>query len=128
MLVVDDYVDSAEIISTYIEILGHECRFAVRGYEALEIAATFRPDIVILDLDLPDLHGCEVARMLRRTTETPLQLIALTGSARPADRDRASAAGFDRFFVKPVGLAALGEILAQAGATASAAAVARGPA
>lgn len=112
VLVVDDYPDSAETTCTLLELLGHECRFAVCGQDALVEAARFEPDIAILDLGLPDLSGYDLARELRkRLAGRPLYLAAVTGWGQPEDRARALAAGFDQHFLKPADRAKLSMIL-----------------
>lgn len=115
ILVVDDYRESAEILCTLLESLGHTTRGATSGQAALAIAEVFDPDIAILDLDLPDISGLEVARELRvRFAGKPLYLAALTGSARPEDRERVEAAGIDCHVTKPATTRKLTEIVARA--------------
>ncbi|HEY0481158.1 MAG TPA: response regulator [Kofleriaceae bacterium] len=126
VLVVDDYPDSAETTCTLLAMLGHECRFAVCGKDALIEAATFEPDIAILDIGLPDLSGFELAAALRaQLAGKPLYLAAVTGWGQPEDRARAFAAGFDEHFLKPADRRTLTAILEHADC-ARAAAVARG--
>jgi CheY-like chemotaxis protein len=115
VLVLDDYPDAAFSISMLIEMLGHECRIATRGFEALELALDFEPDIAFLDLDLPDIHGFEVARRLRAmAAERPLYLAAITGSDRPDNRAQAAAAGFDQHVLKPLDTALVKLLLRRA--------------
>jgi len=105
VLVVDDYPDSAEAASMLLTLYGHECRTATTGREALEQAEVFAPDIVILDIGLPDMTGYEVARALReRAGGASMYLAAVTGWGQPADRDKAFAAGFDCHITKPADL------------------------
>ena len=66
MLVVDDNVDSAEMLAMLLKKSGHEVRTAYTGPAALEVAAAYRPDVVLLDIGLPGLNGFEVARRLRQ--------------------------------------------------------------
>ena len=115
VLVVDDYPDSAEISAMLLELFGHECRTATTGQEALAHAATFDPDIVILDIGLPDISGYEVARTLRaQPRDRPLYLAAVTGWGQPEDRVRALAAGFDLHVLKPTDGAKIQNILSLA--------------
>lgn len=115
ILVVDDYRASADILCTLLGLLGHSARAAHSGQVALAIADTFEPDIAIVDLDLPDISGLEVARELRvRFPGKPVFLAVLTGSARPEDRERALAAGFDHHVQKPADTRMLRDILARA--------------
>ncbi|HET7503358.1 MAG TPA: response regulator [Kofleriaceae bacterium] len=102
VLIVDDYPDAAETACTLLSLLGHECRFATCGKDALIEAARFSPDVAILDIGLPDLSGFELARELRRQFGgKPLYLAAVTGWGQPEDRARAMAAGFDHHVLKP---------------------------
>jgi DNA-binding response OmpR family regulator len=102
VLVVDDYPDSAEVVRTLIELLGHEARVAGSGRAALAEAYGFDPTIVILDLGLPDINGCDVARELRsRRGGERLHIAALSGWGQPEKRRAALSAGCDQFVVKP---------------------------
>jgi two-component system, chemotaxis family, CheB/CheR fusion protein len=102
VLVVDDNVDSAQSTAMLLGIAGHEVRVAHEGVGALEAAAQFRPDVVVLDIGLPGMSGYDVARHLRGRRESAhALLIALTGYGRPEDVVRAKAAGFDHHLVKP---------------------------
>ena len=112
VLIVDDYPDSADAASLLLMLYGHECRTATTGQGALEQATTFDPDIVILDIGLPDITGYEVARTLRaRARARPLYLAAVTGSGLPDARAQAFAAGFDSHITKPADLTKLSLIV-----------------
>lgn len=105
VLVVDDHPDSAETASMLLTLHGYECRTATTGHEALDQAAMFDPDIVLLDIGLPDITGYEVARTLRaRAGDRPLYIAAVTGWGEPADLAKAFAAGFDHHVTKPADL------------------------
>ena len=87
---------------------GHETETAHDGAQALELAASFRPDVVVLDIGLPVLDGYQVARQLRRAPATrDALLLALTGYGQQQDEAAATAAGFDRHFIKPADTDAL---------------------
>jgi CheY-like chemotaxis protein len=112
VLVVDDYPDSAEVASMLLTLHGYECRVATTGQEALDQAAAFEPDIVLLDIGLPDITGYEVARTLRaRAGARPLYIAAVTGWGQPADRAKAFASGFDHHVTKPADLQKLAAIV-----------------
>src|SRR5262245_42049584 len=97
ILVVDDYPDIAEFTCVLLGMRGHECRAACTGRDALAEAASFEPAIVILDLDLPDVSGYEIVRMLRASTpHRPLHIAALTGWSSQRIREAAFAAGCDQ--------------------------------
>ena len=115
VLVVDDNVDGAEALAMFLELNGHTTRLAHTGRQALLAATEFEPHLVFLDIGLPEMNGYEVARHLRAPTAA-LQptLIALTGWGAEEDRRRAQAAGFDQHLVKPVDMAKVIAVLAQA--------------
>ena len=114
ILVVDDNRDSASSLALMLQLMGNETRTAHDGLEGLEIAAAFRPDVVLLDLGMPRLNGFDTAKRLR---EQPwgkeLVLIALTGWGQESDRQRSREAGFDHHVVKPVEPALLERLLAE---------------
>jgi len=101
VLIVDDNRDAADSISMLLQLEGHEVRTAYRGEEALEVAATFVADLVLLDIGLPGMNGYEVARRLRENGYSA-RLVALTGYGQPEDIQRAREAGFNAHLVKPV--------------------------
>jgi PAS domain S-box-containing protein len=112
VMVADDNKDAADALAMLLELGGHEVRVAHRGRAALELAQTFRPDVAIIDIGMPDLSGYEVAKELRRQSwGTGICLIALTGWGQDDDRRQAKDAGFDRHMTKPVEAWALEELL-----------------
>ena len=103
ILVADDSEDNAQSLAMVLRLIGHETRVAKDGYEALAIADDFRPDVAVLDIDMPSLNGYETARALREQPWARAMLLcALTGWGQSDDRKRAADAGFDAHFVKPV--------------------------
>jgi two-component system CheB/CheR fusion protein len=114
VLVVEDNPDAAESLALLLRAAGHEVRVAADGPAALEAAAAFRPQVVLLDIGLPKMDGYEVARRLRRGAgRDGLLLVALSGYGQEEDRRRSRAAGFDAHLVKPADLDALQELLAE---------------
>ncbi len=112
ILVVDDNRDSADTLATLLRLVGNDVRTAHDGRQALEVAAAYQPDLVLLDIGLPGLNGYEVAWQLR--TEPGYGravLVALTGYGGEEDRRRSLAAGFDDHMVKPVDFDALQTLL-----------------
>ncbi|HWC73370.1 MAG TPA: ATP-binding protein [Gemmatimonadales bacterium] len=103
ILIVDDNEDSAESLATLLRLLGHDVRVAGDGPGALETAATFTPDVALLDIGLPGMDGHELGRRLRGIPgfEHGLML-ALSGYGLDADRRRSRDAGFDGHLVKPL--------------------------
>jgi CheY-like chemotaxis protein len=110
--VVDDNRDGAESLAALLRHFGNDVRTAHDGRLGLEVAAAYRPDVVLLDIGLPGMDGLEVCRRLRvRSGDQPL-IVALTGYGQEADRRRSREAGFDAHLVKPADLEALQELLA----------------
>ncbi len=105
MLIVDDHVDSAETMAMLQGLRGHETRTAHAGPVAIEIAAEFLPEVVLLDIGLPGMDGYEVARKLRAMPELEgAFLVAMTGYGSEEDRAHSKEAGFDEHLVKPADL------------------------
>jgi PAS domain S-box-containing protein len=103
ILVVDDNVDAAESLSRVLRLSAHEVRVVHDGLAALAAAREMNPDVVLLDIGLPELDGLEVARSLRRRADGPRPLlVAITGFGQAEDRARTAAAGFDHHLTKPV--------------------------
>lgn len=103
VLVVDDNRESVETLSMLLQLKGHDARVAENGDEAIAIADSYHPNVVVLDLSLPGRDGYEIARELRaRSYGTSLVLVALTGWAGNDVRTKAAAAGFDFHLLKPV--------------------------
>jgi CheY-like chemotaxis protein len=113
VLVVDDNRDAAESLCTILRLLGHQADVAHDGREALAKIEQLVPELVLLDLGLPELDGFEVARRVIAAGHRPW-LVALTGYGAEADRRRSREAGFDEHFVKPLEMKALRGILSRA--------------
>jgi signal transduction histidine kinase/CheY-like chemotaxis protein len=113
ILIVDDNADAADTLSMFLSTVGHQLRVAYEGSSALALAAQAPPDILLLDIGLPDIDGYELARRVRALPQTAhATLIALTGYGQPADRERSAAAGFNYHLTKPVDVTALLRLLA----------------
>jgi PAS domain S-box-containing protein len=116
ILVVDDNVDAARTLDALLRSLGHETLIAYGGAEALRAAAEFCPDLVLLDIGMPEIDGYEVARQLRKLdTVPPFRIVALTGWGLEADRMKSRQAGFDDHLVKPVNADELAAVLSPGG-------------
>ena len=108
ILVVDDNVDSAESLALLLSMGGHETQVAHDGAAAMDAAAQFLPDVMLLDLGLPKIDGLEVCRRVRREPwGRTMAMVALTGFSQDRDRLEAESAGFDRHMVKPIDYDAL---------------------
>ena len=114
ILIVDDNRDAATSLAMLLKITGNETHTANDGLEAVEAAANFRPDMLLLDIGLPKLNGYEVCRRIR---EQPwgknIVIVALTGWGQEEDREKSRNAGFDGHMVKPVDFAALTKLLSE---------------
>ncbi len=102
ILIVDDYPDALDVWELYLRSEGFRVLTAASGYEALSCAAAAIPDMVVLDLQLPDVSGFEVARELRSRAGTcHIPLIAATGYSHAHQLEQARQSGFDSVIVKP---------------------------
>jgi CheY-like chemotaxis protein len=104
ILVVDDNEDIADALSRLLSLLGYEVLTAYDGVRAIEVAKKELPDIVLLDIGMPEIDGYEVARKMKNSIEKKIKLIAITGYGQEEDRTRAYESGFDYHLVKPVGV------------------------
>jgi CheY-like chemotaxis protein len=110
--VVDDNVDAAESLVTLLRLWGHEVAVAYDGPSALDLAAEFRPEVILLDIGMPDMDGYEVARRLRaQAAFATTQIMALTGWGAEEDRVRSRAAGFTEHLTKPANPQVLEDLL-----------------
>jgi two-component system, cell cycle response regulator DivK len=108
ILVADDKASSRELVRTVLEHIGFQVVEASDGAEALEHARRLAPELILLDLQMPELDGFQVIERLRaeaRFAATPI--VALTASAMHGDREKALAAGFSGYITKPIRLASL---------------------
>ncbi|CDS54281.1 Chemotaxis protein methyltransferase CheR [Polaromonas sp. CG9_12] len=118
ILVVDDNHDAASMLGELLRLLGHEVAVTFSGLDAIALAASFEPDIIFLDIGLPDLDGYAVARQLRARPDigATTVLIALTGYGQSEDRARTREAGFDHHLVKPADVNQIMELVESMGA------------
>lgn len=105
ILVVDDHHDAADTTAELFRMYGsYEVQAAYNGKEAVEVARSFCPDVVVLDLNMPVMDGYEAAKLLRgeQAPQSRLLLVAMTGRSEPEDIERAATVGFDHHFCKPL--------------------------
>src|SRR4051812_21807886 len=101
VLVVDDSLDTVHTMAFILRDCGHEVEYAINGFAALDIAKRQKPEVVFLDIGLPDFDGCVLARRLKQVPGlADTRIIAVTGRI-ANDRERALAAGCEAFFRKP---------------------------
>jgi CheY-like chemotaxis protein len=110
ILVVDDNVDAANSLAVILELEGHSVDIVYTAKDALELAQATCPEVILLDVGLPDMSGYEVAARLRPKMLST-QIVALTGYGHAEDIRRAAAAGFDAHVIKPVDFETLTQIL-----------------
>ena len=105
VLIVDDNADAADLLATLLGRAGHVTAVAYNPLTALDVAASFGPEIAVLDIGLPVMDGYELAERLRALPATAgCRMIALTGYGQPHDHARSEQAGFDTHLVKPIDL------------------------
>lgn len=103
VLVVDDDKDTLETFFTLLQMWGHEVRVLSDPVLALPVALEFLPDIVFLDISMPEVDGCQVAVLMRQHKALDSTfLVAVTGHGTKEDHERTHAAGIDVHLVKPV--------------------------
>jgi len=115
VLVIDDNVDVADMLSEYLQHLGHAVIQARDGRTGLDAAMRHQPEVIVCDLGLPGLDGYSVARSLREMPQFQSSLlIAVSGYGDSADRDRARTAGFSHHITKPADPVELADLIANA--------------
>jgi signal transduction histidine kinase/ActR/RegA family two-component response regulator len=115
VMVVDDNVDAAQMLAALLEVQGYAVSVEYDAHGALERARRERPDVLLLDIGLPDMDGYELARRLRAQRESAhATLVALTGYGQSQDRKEAEEAGFDHYLVKPADMDQVNAVLTEA--------------
>jgi two-component system, cell cycle response regulator DivK len=105
ILVVEDNEKSMKLFRDLLEATGYRTLEATTGAEAVELATEHRPDLVLMDIQLPDIDGVEALGRLRADERTAsIPVLALTAQAMEGDRERFLAAGFDAYLSKPVNI------------------------
>ena len=103
VLVVDDNVDAGSMLAALVRQLGHDVLVVHDGEEALRVAESYHPNVILLDIGMPGMNGFDVARALRERGITPApRIVAVTGWGKPEDERRTREAGFDMHLIKPV--------------------------
>jgi CheY-like chemotaxis protein len=113
VLVVEDDLDAVHSMAVLIKMMGHQCQFAINGFAALEIARQFRPEIILLDIGLPDFKGYEIAKQLKWEPGLEATHIIAITALPEAERERALSSGCDEFYRKPLDPMLLERILAR---------------
>lgn len=114
VLVVDDSSSVADMLALFFKLEGLDASVAYGGQQAIEKTAEFLPDIVFMDIGMPDIDGYEAARKIRESAHGQhVTLVALTGWSDEKDRLKAHENGFDHHLVKPVDPQKLRSFLAE---------------
>lgn len=103
VLVVDDQPENLQLMTYLLRAFGHEVFAAGDGEEGAALAAEIRPDVIVMDLQMPRLNGFDAAALLKRDPDLrAVPLVAVTAYAMVGDRDKVMAAGFDGYITKPI--------------------------
>lgn len=114
ILVVDDNRDAATSLAMLLRLMGNQTKTAHDGLEALDVAESFRPDLIMLDIGMPRLNGYDTARRIRELSwGESVVLVALTGWGQEEDRRKSQDVGFNHHLVKPIEPASLEELLSE---------------
>jgi len=111
ILIVEDYVDSAQGLATLLGMEGHDAKAVYDGPSALSCAIEFQPEAILLDIGLPGMDGYEVARRLRESLGDDVLIVALTGYGQEEDRHRSAESKIDQHLLKPVQLGRIAELI-----------------
>jgi CheY-like chemotaxis protein len=113
VLVVDDDRDGADTLGLLVEELGNQVHVTYGGTSALDVATVFRPDLMLLDLAMPDMDGCHLVGQFRQIPAfAKTRIVAVTGHANEGHKTLAMKAGFDKVLFKPVALKEIKAVLA----------------
>lgn len=112
ILIVEDHSDTLEIMAYQLGFLGYEMAVARDGVEAVDLAGSARPDLIIMDIMLPKMDGFEATSQIRNNPKTrSIPILAATAKAMPGDRERCLQAGCDGYLAKPFSHLELGQAI-----------------
>lgn len=112
VLIVEDNLDTVHSMAMLIRMMGHEVEFAINGFAALDAARRFRPEVILLDIGLPDFKGYNIARQLKwEPALAATRIFAITGRSMDEVRQKAMEAGCEQVFAKPVDPALIERLL-----------------
>lgn len=113
VLIVDDNRDGADALGLLVEALGNQVHVTYGGKQALDVATAFRPDLMFVDLLMPDMDGCSLVKRIRETPAfAQTKIVAITGQKDNEHKAKAMKAGFDAYLVKPATLDEIKQVLA----------------
>jgi CheY-like chemotaxis protein len=102
VLIIDDNVDAADSLAIILRHMGHQVHVAYDGRAALELSLRTRPEIVLLDIAMPEISGYEVAKQIRQYLGDRVRIFAVTGYGQDDDRLKSVEAGIDQHLIKPI--------------------------
>ena len=112
ILLVEDNPATVDIIQTELEFLGYDSAIAENGQKAVDLAATYRPDLIVMDISLPKMDGLEATTLIRNNSKTQkIPILAATARALPGDREKCIQAGCDDYIAKPFTHRELGAVI-----------------
>jgi CheY-like chemotaxis protein len=102
ILLVEDHIDTSDVMEKELAVLGYESKVAKNGLEAVQMAASENPDLIIMDIMLPKMNGIEATLQIRSNPKTrSIPILAATAKAMPGDREKCLNEGFDGYLAKP---------------------------
>lgn len=102
IMLVEDNPATVDIIQTELEFLGYDSAVAENGQKAVDLASTYQPDLIVMDISLPKMDGLEATTLIRNNPKTKnIPILAATARALPGDRERCIQAGCDDYIAKP---------------------------
>ncbi len=102
ILLVEDNPATVDIIQTELEFLGYDSTVAENGHKAVDMASTYQPDLILMDISLPKMDGLEATALIRNNPKTKnIPVLAATARALPGDREKCIQAGCDDYIAKP---------------------------
>ncbi len=113
VLVVEDSHDVSDMLIEVIQLIGHQTLQAFDGQSAIEMADAYVPDVMLLDIGLPDMSGLDVARAIRSNSSGRIFIIAVSGWGQAQDIESAMEAGADMHLTKPASVAKLREVFSR---------------
>jgi CheY-like chemotaxis protein len=103
ILIIEDNASNLKLVKTLLKIEGYEVQTAVNAEEAIELLKSFRPQLILMDLQLPGMDGLQLTQMLKSDPQfQEIIIVALTAYAMTRDKEKAIAAGCDGFMTKPI--------------------------
>lgn len=107
VLVVDDEPDNIEVVAESLEFYGVTVQTAESGADAIQLLQSFQPDLILMDLSMPQMDGWQTRRHILNDGAVDYPIVALSAHAMAGDKERALAAGFDGYMTKPVSIPTL---------------------